>query len=96
MSETELKQIFARAEEHAEAGRGPREDYLPTEEPSVMVSGMEVKFHLDNSNAIYYTLHGADDLVYVDGSEGTGPVVSETQFVERVQEIAGEEAERYH
>lgn len=95
MSESELKQVYRLAEEHAEAGRGPREDFLPTHDGSVMVEGMEVSFHIDNSPAIYYEVGGADDLVYVDDTEGTGPVVSAESFVERVTEFAAEQRERF-
>lgn len=95
MSGSELQQIYNRVVKHAEAATGPREDYLPTEEPSVMVNGIEVRFHLDNSPAIHYDVGDADDLVFVPNEEGKTPVVSAQEFVTRVQEIAKREAERY-
>jgi hypothetical protein len=60
-----------------------------------MVNGMEVRFHLDNSPAIYYEVGDADDLVFVPNEEGKTPVVSVQGFVARVQDIAEREAERY-
>jgi hypothetical protein len=95
MSKSKLQGIYQRATEHAEAGEGPREEYLPTEEPSVMVEGMEVRFHLDNSAAIYYDVGDVDDLVYVPAREAGTPTVSAQAFVQRVTELAEEQAERY-
>lgn len=95
MGSNKLQRIYRRATEHAEAGEGPRDEYLPTEEPSVMVDGLEVRFHLDNSAAIYYTVGDIDDLVYVPGREAGSPTVSAKGFVQRVEELAEEQAERY-
>lgn len=61
-----LDEIWALAKEHA---RSDGTD-LPTIDPDYdnvrnsMVEGMEVKFHIDNDPAIYYTVGGVDDLVY--------------------------------
>lgn len=95
MSRAQLADVYQLALNHADASTGPRDEYLPTYEGSVMVEGMEVQFHIDNSPAIYYDVGDSNDLVYVDDSEGTGPVVDQSTFIARVIEIAAEQYERY-
>lgn len=97
MEPNTLEEVYELAEKHAERGRGKRENYIDTFEGSIMVEGMEVQFHIDNSPAVYYSVGDLDDLVYVDEKEDgpTSPLVSESEFIERVQEIAEEERERF-
>ncbi len=102
MSEKTLRELYQKAEQHAEAGRGPSEEYLPTIDDLFDIGGDKVHFHIDNSPAIYYDIReGGDDLVYVKGyeddlGEGVHPseVVTEDQFVDRVQQMLSDANER--
>lgn len=99
--EEELREVYHEAENHmeqwkqnhaVESGR----EYIPTFEDSVMVNGIEVEFHIDNSPAIFFDVFEGDDFVYVDDAEVreyegyTGPYVSCDEFVERVMSRAEE------
>jgi hypothetical protein len=63
-----IDEIWALAKEHAKSLNRERSDYLPTidNDKKVIVEGQEVFFHIDNDPAIYYSVSGVDDLVYVD------------------------------
>ena len=91
-----LDEVWALAKEHARSDGTelPTIDQDTDHARNSMIEGMEVKFHIDNSPAVYYTVGGIDDLVYVDCQEArqsdemTGPYVDREEFKNRVSDFA--------
>lgn len=99
--EVTLREIWALAREHARME--DEDEYLPTidkdhNERFVWVERMQVQFHIDNSDAIYYEVGDIDDLVYLsDGDGRTNREVMDSfkEFESRVTKIARDEATRF-
>lgn len=81
MSEDMLRKIYRRAESHA--GIGDESD-AGTVDDVHTINGASVHFQTEGPEIYYNIPDGPEGRVYVDDSAGTGPIVTEDQFVNLV------------